>query len=66
MDLTMLVTEGYRTIGPAKVDTFFSDARTHTNGDGAEFNAQRVVAGLKALPGNPLRPYFSEKAAGIQ
>lgn len=66
MDLTMLVTEGYRAIGPARVDTFFSDARTHTNADGAEFNAQRVVAGLKALPGNPLRAYFSDQAAGVQ
>jgi len=66
MDLTMIVSDGYRTIGPAKVDTFFSDARTHTNADGAEFNAQRVVAGLKALPGNPLRAYFSDKAAGVQ
>jgi lysophospholipase L1-like esterase len=66
MDLTMIVSDGYRAIGPAKVDTFFSDARTHTNADGAEFNAQRVVAGLKALPGNPLRAYFSDKAAGVQ
>lgn len=66
MDLTMLVTEGYRTIGAQQVDTFFSDARTHTNAAGAEFNAQRVVAGLKALPGNPLHPYFADKAAGIQ
>jgi hypothetical protein len=62
----MIVSDGYRAIGPAKVDTFFSDARTHTNADGAEFNAQRVVAGLKALPGNPLRAYFSDKAAGVQ
>ncbi|CAN7467313.1 rhamnogalacturonan acetylesterase [Massilia sp. LjRoot122] len=66
MDLTMLVTEAYRTIGAQQVDTFFSDARTHTNGAGAEFNAQRAVAGLKTLPGNPLRPYFSDKAAGVQ
>lgn len=66
MDLTLLVTDGYRKIGAERVDTFFSDARTHTNAAGAEFNAQRVVAGLKALPGNPLRPYFSDKAAGIQ
>ncbi len=66
MDLTMLVTDGYRRIGAERVDTFFSDARTHTNAAGAEFNAQRVVAGLKALPGNPLRPYFSEKASGLQ
>ncbi|QOY96607.1 rhamnogalacturonan acetylesterase [Massilia sp. UMI-21] len=66
MDLTLLVTEGYRAIGPGKVDTFFSDARTHTNLEGAEFNARRVVAGLKALPGNPLGSYFSDKGAGIQ
>ena len=66
MDLTMLVTDGYRKIGAQQVDSFFSDARTHTNAAGAEFNAQRVVAGLKALPGDPLRPYFSGKAADIQ
>ncbi|RZA35555.1 MAG: rhamnogalacturonan acetylesterase [Lysobacteraceae bacterium] len=66
MDLTMLVTEGYRGIGAQQVDTFFSDARTHTNALGAEFNAQRVVAGLQRLPGNPLRAYFSDKAAGVQ
>jgi len=61
MDLTMIVADGYRQIGAARVDTFFSDARTHTNVAGADFNAARVVAGLKALPGNPLGPYFSDK-----
>jgi lysophospholipase L1-like esterase len=61
MDLTMLVSDGYRQIGADKVDTFFADARTHTNTDGADFNAARVVAGLKALPGNPLRAYFTDK-----
>ncbi|MET0983585.1 MAG: rhamnogalacturonan acetylesterase [Telluria sp.] len=59
MDLTMLVTDAYRSVGAAKVDTFFSDARTHTNAAGAEFNAARVVAGLKALPGNPLGAWFA-------
>lgn len=63
MDLTLLVTDGYRSIGPARVDSFFSDARTHTNAAGADFNAGRVVAGLKALPGNPLGPYIVEPAA---
>jgi lysophospholipase L1-like esterase len=61
MDLTMIVAEGYRQVGTARVDTFFSDARTHTNTIGADFNAARVVDGLKALPGNPLSPYFSDK-----
>lgn len=63
MDLTILISDGYREIGAARVDTFFSDARTHTNDAGAEFNAARVVAGLRALPGNPLGSYFSPKAA---
>jgi len=66
MDLTMLVTDGYRQAGAARVDTFFSDARTHTNVQGADFNAERVVAGLKALPGNPLGGYFSDKAVAAK
>jgi lysophospholipase L1-like esterase len=66
MDLTLLVADGYRQVGAAKVDTFFSDARTHTNAVGADFNAERVVAGLKALPGNPLKAYFSEKAVAAK
>jgi lysophospholipase L1-like esterase len=66
MDLTQLVTDGYRQIGADKVNTFFSDARTHTNTVGADFNAERVVAGLKALPGNPLKAYFSEKVVAVK
>jgi hypothetical protein len=48
------------------VNTLFADARTHTNAAGAEFNAERVVAGLKALPGNPLGPYFAGRAPAAQ
>jgi lysophospholipase L1-like esterase len=58
IDLTMLVSDAYRTAGPQVVNGFFSDARTHTNDAGARFNAERVTAGLKALPGNPLGGYF--------
>lgn len=60
IDLTMLVTEAYRKAGAQTVNGFFSDARTHTNEAGAQFNAARVAAGLKALPGNPLKAYFAE------
>ena len=59
MDLTLLVADGYKRIGADKVNTLFADARTHTNAAGAGFNAERVVAGLKALPGNPLGPYLA-------
>ena len=66
MDLTMIVSDGYRQAGAATVDTYFSDARTHTNAQGADFNAARVVAGLKTLPGNPLAGYFTDKAAAAK
>ncbi|MFP5390806.1 MAG: rhamnogalacturonan acetylesterase [Gammaproteobacteria bacterium] len=59
IDLTALVTDAYRRIGAENVDTFFSDARTHTNEAGARFNAEQVVAGLKSLAGNPLGPFFA-------
>ncbi|TFW27621.1 rhamnogalacturonan acetylesterase [Duganella callida] len=57
-DLTMTITNAYRSVGATVVDTYFSDARTHTNDAGARFNAERVVETLKALPGNPLAAYF--------
>jgi lysophospholipase L1-like esterase len=60
IDLTMLVTEAYRKAGAQTVDGLFADARTHTNDAGARLNAASVVAGLKALPGNPLGAYMLE------
>ncbi len=61
VDLTMLISDAYRKVGADKVAAFFADARTHTNDSGAQFNAERVVAGLKGLSGNPLGPYFSAR-----
>jgi lysophospholipase L1-like esterase len=60
IDLTMLISDAYRASGAPAVDAMFSDARTHTNDAGARFNAERVVAGLKGLQGNPLGPYFAK------
>lgn len=65
IDLTMLISDAYRTVGATQVDTMFADARTHTNDAGARFNAARVVAGLKGLAGNPLGAYFSSQAATV-
>ncbi|GGY67744.1 GDSL-type esterase/lipase family protein [Pseudoduganella albidiflava] len=66
-DLTMAITDGYRRAGASIVDTYFSDARTHTNDAGAAFNAQRVVAALKGLPGGLVDQWLSAqgRAAGI-
>ena len=58
IDLTLLVTDAYRKAGPQVVNGLFSDARTHTNEAGAKLNAERLVAGLKALPGSPLAAMF--------
>jgi lysophospholipase L1-like esterase len=61
IDLTMLVTEAYRKAGADKVNSFFSDARTHTNDAGARFNAERVVEGLKNLKDQPLASYLASR-----
>ena len=65
-DLTEIISAHYRKIGTEKADTFFADARTHTNDEGAKFNAACVVAGLKTLKDNPLAPYFSARAAEVK
>jgi lysophospholipase L1-like esterase len=64
-DLTMAITEGYRRAGSSVVDTFFSDARTHTNEAGAAFNAQRVVAALRALPGAVVDRWLSPQGRQV-
>lgn len=63
LDLNEIVAEGYEKLGPAKVNEFFADARTHTNVAGAEYTARQVIAGLKgSWSTNPLDAYLS--AAG--
>jgi lysophospholipase L1-like esterase len=64
-DLTMVVTEGYRRAGAGGVDTYFSDARTHTNDAGASFNAQRVVAALRGLPGGVVEKWLSAQGQQV-
>lgn len=65
-DLTMVVSDGYRRVGAATVNGFFSDARTHTNDAGARFNAESVVAALKALPANPVAAWLAQPAAAAR
>jgi lysophospholipase L1-like esterase len=65
-DLTMVITASYRRAGANVVDTYFSDARTHTNEAGAAFNAQSVVAALKALPDNPVGKWLSAQGRQVQ
>jgi lysophospholipase L1-like esterase len=66
LDLTMVITDAYKKIGMARVETFFADKGTHTSDIGAQFNAACVIAGLKSLPGDPLEKYISEKGKAIE
>jgi lysophospholipase L1-like esterase len=64
-DLTLVVADGYRRLGADTVNTYFSDARTHTNEIGATFNAERVVAAVKGLPGNPVGAWLSARGQQV-
>lgn len=65
-DLTMVITDAYKKAGAEKVATFFADKGTHTSELGAQFNAARVVAGLKSLKENPLANFFSEQGKAVE
>lgn len=58
--LNAAVVDKYNVIGaPTVKATYFPGDHTHTSPAGAELNAQCVIDCLKALPNNPLAPYFS-------
>ena len=65
-DLTLVITDAYKKEGAEKVAAFFADKGTHTTDTGAQFNAARVIAGLKSLKPNPLADYFSDKGKAIE
>jgi len=61
VDLNEIIARRYDALGEAQVEPLFADPHTHTSRSGAELNAESVVAGLKALSGDPLGPYLSDK-----
>ncbi|MFZ6756106.1 rhamnogalacturonan acetylesterase [Undibacterium sp. Ji50W] len=65
IDVTAITGKTYDALGKEKVETLFSDQRTHTNIAGAKINAESVVAGIKGLSKNGLNNYFSLKAGVI-
>jgi lysophospholipase L1-like esterase len=65
VDLNEIVARRYDALGPAAVDPLFGDPHTHTTMAGAVLNAECVVAGLRALPHDPLAPYLSAKGRAI-
>ena len=65
IDLNAIIARHYDELGEQKVEPLFADPHTHTSWAGAVLNAQSVVAGLKALPHDPLAAYFSAKGKAI-
>ena len=65
IDLNHIVGRRYNQLGPAAVAPLFADAETNTTLAGATLNAESVVAGLKALPDDPVANDFSAKAATV-
>jgi lysophospholipase L1-like esterase len=67
INLSSLIANAYEQRGQEAVQAFFPNAtdQTHTGAAGADFNAARVVAGLRRLQGAPLDPFLSEKGRAI-
>ena len=59
IDLAGRITSAYATLDAATLEGFFADKDTHTSPAGARFNAEAVLAGLRALPGAPLAGFQS-------
>jgi rhamnogalacturonan acetylesterase len=66
IDLTMIVADAYEKLGEEQVKELFATDHTHTSPQGAAVNAAKVIAGLKALRGDPLKHYFSPKADTVE
>ena len=66
VDLNEIIARRYDALGQPAVEPLFGDPHTHTTLAGAQLNAECVVAGLRALPHDPLAPYLSPKGRAIK
>jgi lysophospholipase L1-like esterase len=65
IDLNEIIAREYDALGEEAVEPLFADPHTHTSLKGAQINAEAVITGLKLLQPDPLKQYFSAKAATI-
>ncbi|MGA2062827.1 MAG: rhamnogalacturonan acetylesterase [Thermoguttaceae bacterium] len=61
LDLNEAIARRYDELGQEKVAPLFADQRVHTTRDGAELNAQCVLAEMHAIPGDPLAKFMRSK-----
>jgi rhamnogalacturonan acetylesterase len=66
IDLNEMIARRYDALGEEKVEPLFGDPHTHTSRAGAKLNADCVVAGLKALPRDPVDQYFSATGKAVE
>lgn len=66
IDLNEITARKYDALGEAAVEPLFGDPHTHTSLAGAIINAESVVAGLKALPNDPVAKDFSAKGEEVK
>jgi lysophospholipase L1-like esterase len=66
IDLNHIIAERYDALGEAAVEPLFGDPHTHTTLAGARLNAECVVAGLKALPEDPVAGDFSAAGRAVK
>jgi lysophospholipase L1-like esterase len=66
VDHTTIIADGYDALGHDAVNKFFNDpGLLHTNTDGAIFNCEAFIAGLKAIPDFPLVNYLNDKGKAV-
>lgn len=58
VDLAEIIASGYDKLPQATVESYFADKGTHTNAEGAIFNAKAVITGLHGIPTAPLDQYL--------
>jgi len=65
IDLNEAVALEFERLGQEKVELLFADKRTHSTPAGALLNAEKVIAGLRALKNPTLKKYYSDKGKRI-
>jgi len=63
-DVTNAIGDSYDSLGEAKVKEFFPEDHTHTSPDGADHNAELVVAALKGIQ-SPVAAFLSAKGQAV-
>lgn len=58
VDLAEIIASEYDKLPQSTVECYFADKGTHTNAEGALFNAKAVIIGLHGIPTAPLDQYL--------